>query len=81
MFILLIIGYCIIIHPVICIFVILLSGWCRTRMRPAHLVSYVFLYTTSTLYCTLHTSLPAKSAKTQAFFDRRFCIIFVGKIR
>ena len=30
----------------ICIFVILLSGWCRTRMRPARLVSYAFLYTT-----------------------------------
>ena len=30
----------------ICIFVILLAGWCRTRMRPARLVSYAFLYTT-----------------------------------
>ena len=29
------------------IFVILLSGWCRTRMRPARLVSYAFLYTTN----------------------------------
>ena len=31
----------------ICIFVISLSGWCRTRMRPARLVSYAFLYTTN----------------------------------
>ena len=30
----------------ICIFVILLTGWCRTRMRPARLVSNAFLYTT-----------------------------------
>ena len=30
----------------ICIFVILLTGWCRMRMRPVRLVSYVFLYTT-----------------------------------
>ena len=30
----------------ICICVILLTGWCRTRMRPALLVSKVFLYTT-----------------------------------
>ena len=45
-FILLIISYCIIIHPRICIFVILLSGWCGTRVRPARLVSYALLYTT-----------------------------------
>ena len=31
----------------ICIFVILLTGWCRTRMRPARLVSYAFLFTTN----------------------------------
>ena len=31
----------------ICIFVILLTSWCRTRMRPAPLVSYAFLYTTN----------------------------------
>ena len=30
----------------ICIFVIMLSGWCRTRMRPARLVSNAFLHTT-----------------------------------
>ena len=30
----------------ICIFVILLIGWCRTRMRRARLVSNAFLYTT-----------------------------------
>ena len=30
----------------ICIFVILLSGWCRTKMRPARIVSYAVLYTT-----------------------------------
>ena len=30
----------------ICIFVILLTGWCRMRMRPVRLVSYAFLYTT-----------------------------------
>ena len=30
----------------ICIIMILLSGWCRMRMRPARLVSYAFLYTT-----------------------------------
>ena len=29
-----------------CIFVIMLSGWCWVRMRPARLVSYAFLYTT-----------------------------------
>ena len=45
-YIFLISSYCIIIHPRICIFVILLSGWCRTRMRRARLVSYAFLYTT-----------------------------------
>ena len=28
------------------IFVFLLTGWCRMRMRPARLVSYAFLYTT-----------------------------------
>ena len=47
--ILLIISYCILIHPVICNIVILwlVSGdWCRTRMRPARLVSNAFLYTT-----------------------------------
>ena len=38
--ILLIITYCLLIHPGICIL------WCRTTMRPARLVSYVFLYTT-----------------------------------
>ena len=48
-FILSIISYCIIIHPRVCIFVILLTGWCRTRMRPARLVSYAFLYTTKGL--------------------------------
>ena len=32
----------------ICIFIILLSGWCRTRMRPARLVSNAFLYSTRT---------------------------------
>ena len=31
----------------ICIFVIMLGGWCRTRMLPARLVSNAFLYTTS----------------------------------
>ena len=41
-FIILFISYCIIIHPRICIFVILLSLWCRTRMRHASLVSYDF---------------------------------------
>ena len=30
----------------ICIIMILFNGWCRMRMRPAHLVSYAFLYTT-----------------------------------
>ena len=30
----------------ISIFVILLSGWCRTSLPPARLVSYAFLYTT-----------------------------------
>ena len=30
----------------ICIYMILLNGWCRMRMRPARLVSYAFLYTT-----------------------------------
>ena len=45
-FILLIISYCIIVHPMICIFIILLSGWCGTRMRRARLVSNAFLYTT-----------------------------------
>ena len=45
-FILLIISYCITVHPMICIFIILLGGWCRTRMRRARLVSYAFLYTT-----------------------------------
>ena len=30
----------------ICIFVIMLSGWCRMRMRSARLVSNAFLYTT-----------------------------------
>ena len=29
----------------VCIFVILLTGWCRMRMRPARLVSYASLYT------------------------------------
>ena len=46
----LIFGYCIILHPMICIFVILgenlLTGWCRMRRRPVRLVSYTFLYTT-----------------------------------
>ena len=50
LFTLLIIGYCRIIHPMICNIVILseklLNGWCRMRMRPARLVSYAFLYTT-----------------------------------
>ena len=32
----------------ICIIMILLNGWCRMRMRPAHPVSYAFLYTTNT---------------------------------
>ena len=45
-----IIGFCIIIHPMICSIVILgenlVNGWCRMRMRPAQLVSYAFLYTT-----------------------------------
>ena len=31
-----------------CTIMILLSGWCRMRMRPAPLVSYAFLYTTNT---------------------------------
>ena len=35
-----IIGYCILIHPGICIL------WCRTTMRSVRLVSYAFLYTT-----------------------------------
>ena len=34
-----IIGYCILINPGICIL------WCRTTMRPARLVSYAFWYT------------------------------------
>ena len=49
-FIILIISYCIIIHPRICIFRILLGGWCRTRVRPARLVSNVFLYTTFVIH-------------------------------
>ena len=36
----------------ICIFIILLSGWCGTRVRRARLVSYAFLYTTETLLAT-----------------------------
>ena len=47
-FILLIISYYIIIHPRICIFEILLSGWCRTTLRHACLVSNAFSYTTNT---------------------------------
>ena len=43
---LLIISYCIIIHPRICIFVILGKSWCRMKMRRARLVSNAFLYTT-----------------------------------
>ena len=35
-----ILGYCILTHPGICIM------WCWTTMRPARLVSYAFLYTT-----------------------------------
>ena len=38
-----IIGYCILIHLGIC------NLWCRTRMRPARLVSYSVLYTTKEL--------------------------------
>ena len=45
-FILLIISYYIIIHPRICIFEILLSGWCRTTLRHACLVSNAFSYAT-----------------------------------
>ena len=49
-FILLINGYCIIIHPMISNIMILgenlLTGWCRMRIRPARLVSFAFLYTT-----------------------------------
>ena len=50
----LIISFCIIIHPRICIFVILLRDWCWTRMRPARLVSYAFCtLLTITQYCHL----------------------------
>ena len=42
----------------ICIFVILLIGWCRTRMRRARLVSNAFLYTTDAdLQGALETAL------------------------
>ena len=52
MAILLIIGYCIIIHPVICIImIVVLDDWCHMKMRPAQLVSNAFLYTTPTLLC------------------------------
>ena len=42
-----IIGYCILIHPGICIL------WCRTMMRPARVVSYSVLYTTLSLIRSL----------------------------
>ena len=35
---------------------ILLSDWCRTRMRPARLVSNAFLYTTNVV-SHIHASL------------------------
>ena len=41
---LLIISYCKLIHPGICFL------WCRTRMRPARLVSYAFLYTANMVF-------------------------------
>ena len=50
MAILLIIGYCIFLHPVICnIMIVVSDDWCRMTVRPARLLSYAFLYTTSVM--------------------------------
>ena len=59
-----------ILHPMICIFVIfgenLLTGWCRMKVRPARLVSYAFLYTTDSLSHSLFCLVP----KTSLFLAR-----------
>ena len=54
----------------ICIFVILLTGWCRMRMRPARLVSYAFLYTAKgfTILTRILFDLIAKIFVEEHFF-------------
>ena len=53
-------------------FVIMLSGWCRTRMRPARLVSYAFLYTTEAEFqgqlATLEYQLQEKTKQQNSAF-------------
>ena len=51
----------------ICNIIILLSGWCRTRMRPARLVSYAFLYTTYIGYKLVFNC--SSTVKNEEIFD------------
>ena len=67
-------------HPRICIFVILLSGWCRTRMRPARLVSYAFLYTTSVEFFSSLSTRKLRMETVQCFRVSLVPRLFLDKL-